>query len=258
MIPLLKKSKGLDVKSVWGMRGMSMWMNTLKVKELKDKRVRQALNYAVDKWAIIKSLAGGQGEPLAIAAQPKVPGIDSSLKPYPYDPEKAKALLKEAGYPNGFSLNVFSMSGRFPMDKEVAQAVANQLSKVGIKTKINIMETGAFIKKFTKKELEGILLIAMSLPTWDGQMLNIMARQEHPFSQYHSEKMDPLIKESSITVDREKRYQILYKIQKMMHDEAIAIPLYAIMENYGMSKKVKGFRPRPDAHLDLWDVSLTE
>lgn len=131
MVTELKKVKGIDVQTELAVRAMFMDIDTIKVPELKDKRVRQALNYAVDKELIIKGVLSGMAQPLGTHVPVIIPGADPSIKPYPYDPEKARALLKEAGYPNGFSLDLFSSSGNHPMDKEVTLAVADQLSKSG-------------------------------------------------------------------------------------------------------------------------------
>ena len=101
---------------------------------LKEVRVRQAINYAVDKDAIVKNRLLGYGR---ISSGQLVGsdayGFNPELKPYPYDPERAKKLLAEVGHPNGFEINFDGTEGRYPKDKEVEEAIVAQLGKVGVR-----------------------------------------------------------------------------------------------------------------------------
>ena len=114
---------------------------------LLKKKVRQALNYAIDKESIVKHILMGSGRVLGGPVVPAAFGHDSSLKPYPYNPEKAKQLLTEAGYPDGFSTEFDTGSGRYLMDKQVAEAITGMLGKVGVKVKLNVLEWGQYVKK---------------------------------------------------------------------------------------------------------------
>src|SRR5205823_14412348 len=103
-------------------------------------KVRQAVNYAVDWDSIIQGVLLGNGTRVSTVLAPWHVGFDPTLKPYPYDPDKAKSLLTDAGFPNGVDTNIWFIQGRYMKDREVAEAVAQQLTKVGIRTKPNLLD----------------------------------------------------------------------------------------------------------------------
>ena len=145
-VPDIQKDPNLRISRVRSTRIMFVGMNSFR-KPFTDVRVRQAMNYAVDVDAIIKDLMSGFAHRLSNIAGPGYFGYDPSLKPYPYDPAKAKALLAQAGYPNGFEVTLNSPKGRYLMDAEVSQAVSGYLAKVGVRVKVEVMEWGNFIAR---------------------------------------------------------------------------------------------------------------
>jgi ABC-type transport system substrate-binding protein len=120
---------------------------------IKDRRVRMAISYAIDRQAICDVLLQGAAAPSNSFLAPWHAGWDPvRAKPIAYDPEKAKALLKEAGYPNGFSTQI----NITPQMKVSMQGVAGYLAKVGIKAKLNILEPGAWTELCHSKKGTGI------------------------------------------------------------------------------------------------------
>ena len=120
----------------------------------KDRRVRMAIAYAIDKKAISEIVLQGATVPANSFLAPWHAGWDEKrATPWPYDPEKAKALLKEAGYPDGFSTQLTIM----PTMKREVQAIAGYLLKVGIKAKLNIVEAGAYTEICHSKKVEGMI-----------------------------------------------------------------------------------------------------
>jgi ABC-type transport system substrate-binding protein len=115
-----------------------MIMNNQK-KPFTDFRVRQAMNYAVDKEAIVRDLFQGMADPASSVNSPVVQGAYQP-RPYEYNPTKAKKLLAEAGYPNGFNCEQWTSSGRTIKDIEISQLVQRYLEAVGIKTKMRVFE----------------------------------------------------------------------------------------------------------------------
>jgi peptide/nickel transport system substrate-binding protein len=256
MVPQLSKSKDLEIQSPTSLRVVFFPINTLKEGPLQDKRVRQALNYAIDKEAIIKGILKGSAIQTPTIVSPLAFGYDGSIKPYPYDPEKAKALLKEAGYEKGFKLTVNSPSGRYPNDKEVAGAINEMLKKVEIDTNLVIQESGTYVSKFIKHELEGIFLIGMSYLYYDVDSSYAFLDPNNPYCHYHNPGIYSLVQEAQAIMDLDKRKIVASELQKRMHEEATHIFLYNQIDNYGVSKKVKGFEARQDDHMDLFGVSL--
>lgn len=117
-------------------------LDTLKSSPLTDKRVRQAINHAVDVAAIQKALLGGLGSRVALALPANAFAYDPSWTPYPYDPARAKALLAEAGFPDGFTIPMVGRQGRYLKDREIMEATAGFLRRVGIKVQAQYLETG--------------------------------------------------------------------------------------------------------------------
>lgn len=258
MVPQLEKDPNAGVQNVLSLRSIFMGINTLSVPELKDKRVRQALNYAVDKDAIIKGVLSGMGKAQGIAAAQQVHCVDKSIKPYPYDPAKAKALLMEAGYPGGFELNLFSPSGRYPMDKEVVQAVADQLTKIGIKSQVQVLETQKYFRDFTTQKLNGIFIIGHGLLFWDQDPLVSFVDPKSSYCHYHNPEVEKLIHQMRSLLKTEERCAVAHEIQQIINEEAVHLFLYNQVNSYGVSKKVNDFHARADDHMDLWQVNLME
>lgn len=258
MIQQLEKNPDITTVNFLTNRAIFMTMNTLNVPELKDRRVRQAINYGVDKEAIIEGITKGLGKPLGISVPLHIRGVDQSIEPYPYDPEKARALLAEAGYPDGFDLNIYSPSGRYPMDKEVAQAVGEQLSKIGIRPKVHIMETGKYFKEFIAHTLNGIFVIGHGFDMWDQDAMASFVYSGSTYSHYRNPELEEQVLKMRETMDPDARYKLAHQIQRAIHDEAVHLFLYNQEATYGLSKKVQGFVGRPDEMMDLWTVSLSD
>jgi peptide/nickel transport system substrate-binding protein len=150
---------GSQVRRTSGMGIMILILNASKG-PLADKRVRQAINYAIDKDKIINALIGGAAKPLNGPYHSLQDGYDPSAPvPYAYDPDKAKQLLSEAGYADGFSFTIDSPTGRYLSDKEVAEASAGDLHKVGIEMSVNPLEWGAMVNSLQQKTSDAFLLM---------------------------------------------------------------------------------------------------
>src|SRR6266850_2357186 len=125
-------------------------------KPFDDKRVRQALNYAVNKDAIVRDVLKGTGAPSRGPVLPATWGADPGLKPYPYDPERARKLLAEAGYPSGFSTSLWVPESGSGMQSPVAMStiIQSNLKAVGVNVTLQTMEWGTFLAKLRTKEQE--------------------------------------------------------------------------------------------------------
>jgi peptide/nickel transport system substrate-binding protein len=159
-LAMIQNNPKLEVVSLTGGSALSYVINLFKTTPpLRDKRVRQAMNHAVDRAAIVRSILGGRGAAMPAPLWPGWLGASEEIRPYPYDPDKARALLKEAGYPNGFSFRWTVTQGVFVKDIEVAQAVANQLAKVGIKATVQPAERARILSERNEGEYDVTELI---------------------------------------------------------------------------------------------------
>ncbi|MDA0260711.1 MAG: ABC transporter substrate-binding protein [Proteobacteria bacterium] len=208
-----------------------------------DKRVRQAANYALNKDAMVGQLLGGLGKPASQPAVPTTFGYNSDLKPYPYDPEKAKRLLAEAGYPNGFDI-LMETSGVFGAAGDIFQVMASDLAKVGINVTINVMPFSERTKLFNGNSWKGDITSFTSFfsPPQDASI---------PFSVYGCDlpntftcipKLTPLIKAQANEMDPEKRLEILKELMKLSNEEALALYLFEGFDITGVSKRIAGYK----------------
>lgn len=224
---------------------------------LHDKRVRQALNYAVDKQAIVDSLFLGKAKTLSgQVLRPDQLGFNAAVKDYPFDPAKAKQLLADAGFAKGLELDFKFPSGRYAQDREVAEAVSGMLADVGVKTNMHALEAGEFLRQMNAAELAPLALVGFA-PANDPDFQISQYRSDWRYSQTNSPELDALIDAGVQEVDHDKRAAIYQKAVTLMHDDALALFLYDPSDLYGTSSGVSGFLPRGDQRWTIYGVSLT-
>jgi len=262
LIPQLKAKEGINIQSILSGRIIFANLNTREdgQEPLKKKMVRQALNYAVDKRLIVEKLLRGSGTERATILTNYHFGFDPELKPYPFDPEKARELLAKAGYGNGFELDFVTPSGRYLMDKEVSEAICGMLNKVGIKTNLRVMETGTWIQSFLGRKLKGAYLLGWGnmFDDAEGTYSNFFV-EENPVCIYKTptaSEAERLTKEARTEMNKEKRKAIYTEIQKITFEDAPMIFLFQLKDNYGVRDRVKGFKGIGREVIWLHDVSV--
>jgi len=209
---------------------------------LNDIRVRQALNYAVDKKAIAENILLGAGE---VATAPYGPGIDfrANLKPYPYDPEKAKLLLKEAGYPNGFKLKLWAPNGRYLKDKQIAEAIQGYLQNIGIDVELRIMDWPEYTQMQRSPERQALML-GRATPGADYTMTRLWSRDSwnrDNLTLYWNPKLEELLAEARVCFDRAKREKLYHEAQSIVWNEAPFIFLHSQYNTFALKPDIQGF-----------------
>ncbi|HEV7663992.1 MAG TPA: ABC transporter substrate-binding protein, partial [Chloroflexota bacterium] len=204
-IAQLTGASGLRVDSVQGQRVMYASMDG-RVKPFDDKRVRQAVNYAVDVDSIIKNVLDGNAQRIAGPIAKDMFGYDGSVKPYAYDPDKARALLTEAGLGAGFSITMNTPSGRYLKDKETAQAIAGYLDKVGIKVDLQVLEWANFATKLQNKGLAPLYYVGNLAWTQDADNgVDSFFRTGASQNFVEDEQINGIIKQEQSTTDQQRR-----------------------------------------------------
>jgi len=256
LVPPLKNSPNTVVQSIPGGRIMFLYINCYADGPLKDKRVRQALNYAIDRKAIIDNILKGSGVQMAVNLTPLHFGYDPDLKPYPYDPEKAKKLLAEAGYASGLKLVFNTPSGRYILDKEIAQAISGMFNAVGIQTDIKVHEWGTYTQILTGRKLQDIGFIGWALVLGDADSTFFpYFTPESVFSYYSTPELKEKIVKARSILDQQKRMEIYKEIQKDIYEESPLVYLHQQIDHYGVAKRVQGFQARGDELILLNKVS---
>ena len=223
---------------------------------LHDKRVRHALNYAVDKKAIIDNLFFGGAVSLNGQLLRKTQlGYNPDLTDFPYDPAKAKALLAEAGYPNGFEIPFKVPVGSYQQGQEVAEAAAGMLAAVGVKPKIQLIEAGEYLRQLRAREL-GPMAMSGSQPPDDPHFQMSQYHSTWRYSYIKNAELDKLIDDGKMEMDPKKREDIYKRASVLFRDLAPVVFLYGGVTYFGTSAKVKNFHPRGDARFFFYNVSF--
>ena len=207
------------------------------------REVRQAANHAINREAIVKDLFGGITVPASQPANPNTFGYNPDVKPYAYDPAKAKALLAQAGYPNGFNMVAEVIVGAIANDKEIYSYMVDQMGQVGIKVDLRPLVFADWLKKLLGKSWEGEA-------TGFSYLVDPMMDASQPFNWYSCtrpqrficiEEHMPLIQAQATEMDRGKREAILKELMKRANEDALSIAVLNGKDIFGVAKRVQGF-----------------
>lgn len=227
-------------------RVMFVGMNLVKDGPLQNEKVRQALNYAVNKQALIEGVLDGNATQIATISTPEYEGYDASVEAYSYDPEKAKQLLAEAGYADGFSLE-FSVTSGYLNGQDVAQAIASQLGEVGITCTVQEEDSNQQREKMSSGTVADLYLNGIGGPYSNIDLVAKLAfGTGERYSTYSNVEFDALRKEAAATVDEEKAKVKNSEIQKVIKEQAPAIFLYQQHGIYAYNTRVSNWLPRVD------------
>ncbi len=226
---------GMTLLPLKGARTIIHAFNTTK-KPFDDVRVRQAVNYAVDRDAIIRDILEGHAEPLHGPFASAWLGYDPGLAPYAYDPAKARQLLAAAGYPNGLD-TVFNVSnGVFLRDRDIAEAVASQLAQVGIRVRLLPTERAKLVSDWYDGVFEGITSAAWGAAADPDPMLGRAFYK----TKYHApdDQLTSLIEQSRRTMNPDQREQVLKDLGHYIHEQAYWLFIHAQDEFYAKRAEV--------------------
>ncbi len=221
-----------------------------------DPLVRQAFNYAVDTEGIISALFAGKGERSTGLVTKGDLGYNDALSPYPYDVDKAKALMAEAGFADGFSMDMACPSGAYTNFEQVCEAVAAQLGEIGVTINLNVQESGSFWDLEAAKELPPLFGDSWSSPGLDAyqRLFGALGGQEASFSAWSEPAIDDLLAEIIVTVDTDARAALYEELQQYMYDNPPFIYLYEPISFEATSDRVVNYKPRSAEEYFLFDL----
>jgi len=215
---------------------------------LQDVRVRQALNYAVDKEGLLKALYGGHGQAIGQVVSQPMFGYNPDVKPYPYDPDKAKQLLADAGFANGLSID-FECS---QSDKDTCEAIALQLGKVGVTAKLTVYDNTVSAQRFNQHQSSPMFFSTWLGATQDAEGTLTPRIASAGRSAYFSDPdVDKEIKAGASTVNEADRLKVYLPLMAELKDKAPWIYLWQGTDTYAVSQRLSGWVPRPDSYLIL-------
>jgi len=201
---------------------------------LQDVRVRQALNYAVDRQTIAHELLRGYGRAASQPATAISFGHDPDLAPYPYDPERARRLLTEAGYPHGFQLTADVQVGGFPADSLIYQSMAHYLREVGVDVKLRIIPFAQYLRNLQRNGFTGDAFGS----SWNSAPYNDATRPMESFSCnrprpfFCDRTLASQLKAASTILDEEERLTAMRRLAHAYKDAAPALFLVEQVDLY--------------------------
>ncbi|EAS42776.1 ABC transporter substrate-binding protein [Photobacterium profundum] len=241
----VENADGIDLVTLPGTRIITFQMNQNSNEALKDVRVRQAIVNAINNEGIVKKIMKG----FATAAGQQGPegyaGYDDELVPR-YDLKKAKELMKEAGYENGFTLTMMAPNNRYVNDAKVAQAAAAMLSKIGIKVDLKTLPKAQYWPEFDLCSAD-MMMIGWHSDTEDSANLSeflTMTRNEdtgrgqYNCGHYSNAEVDKLVEGSNVETDPKKRAQMLQTVEATLYNDAAYVPLHWQSEAWGVKSNV--------------------
>lgn len=227
-----------------------------------NKLVRQAVNYAINKQAIVDAFFEGRAEVAANPMPPSISGYNDAISPYPYDPEKAKALLAEAGY-DGKEIELWAMPvprPYMPDGAKVAEVIQKNLEDVGIPSKIVTFEWATYLDKAKDGEADAFML------GWTGDngdadnfiytLLDKDNIGSNNYAYYSNDEVHDLLIKAQSETDENVRNDLYKKAQEIIHEDAPWVPLAHSTPLLAAKAGVKGFLPHPTGSDKLDNVSI--
>jgi peptide/nickel transport system substrate-binding protein len=235
-------------------------------KPFDDPRVRQAFNYAIDIDKIVETVLRDTGDVASNYMPSLLPFFNKDVKPYPYDPQKAKQMLKQAGVSN-LSTELWYMPiprPYMPDAKSIAQVMQQDLKKVGVNAKLVTYEWGTYLEK-TGEGAHPMCLLGWTGDNGDpDNFLNVLLNSAtatptdaQNVAYYKNPQVDKLLEQAQSTVDENEREKAYYKAQEIMHEDAPWVPIAYVEPPIGLQQSVQGFAPNATSSEALNTVYIS-
>jgi peptide/nickel transport system substrate-binding protein len=217
----------------------------------RDPRVRRALSLAIDRKAIAERLMDGAALPASNLVSPPVLGYAADLKPDAHDPDAAKRLLAEAGYPDGFAVTLSAPNNRYVNDEQIAQAVAQMLARVGVRVRVEAMPINVYLPRGAKGEF-AFAMLGWGSFSGDLALRSLVATPDPKkgfgafnWSGYSNARVDALLERAFATVDEKARETLAQDAMRTAMRDYAVIPLHHQITTWAMKKSL-AYAPRTD------------
>jgi len=227
----------------------------------RDARVRKALSIAINREAIAQRIMEGKAVPAGQLLPDSFFGTSRKIKPPRYDPEGAKKLLKDAGYPDGFALTIFGPSNRYINDEKIAQAIAQFYSRIGVEAKVQTMPASVYFTRATKLEF-GYMLLGWGTESMEqGSGLRSLLATHNPAKgmgvnnrgRYSNPEFDKVLTDALDTMDDAKRYAMIAHAAEIAFGETALIPIHYEVSTWGTTAGYR-YTPRADQYTLAMDL----
>jgi peptide/nickel transport system substrate-binding protein len=221
----------------------------------KDARVRKALSMAINRDAIVDRIMEKKAVPAAQLLPDFFPGTSKKLKPLKYDPEGARKLLAEAGYPNGFALTVHGPNNRYINDAAICQAIAQFYSRAGIDAKVETMPSSVYFTRATKGEF-GYMVLGWGTESGEqGSSLRSLLATHDPSKgmgvtnrgRYSNPTFDKMVSDALVTMDDKKREAMIQQAAELVMGDTGLIPIHYEVSTWATARDFR-YTPRTDQY----------
>ena len=252
-VPILKTTPAIEVLSCQATRSYFAEINCVKP-PFNDLRIRLAMNYAVDRQALVDLLLQGHGKILPTIILPNAFAYNSSLNPYTYNPELANKLLNDSGFPEGRSITISCIKDY----REFANLISVSLTRLGVKSVITVAD------KFRPEACGENAKWDIFVTSWGNSTLDpvgilvpkFKSGGRGNFSNYRNEEVDRLLSQADGSLDPQVREIYYKKVQEIIYKDAPMIFGYAAEEFYGVRERVKNFIPSSSGMMNMHDVYI--
>lgn len=242
----LQSDPKVDLHTVSGGRIITFQMNQERVDAFKDAKVRNAICYAVNNEGIVKKIMKGTATVAAQQGPKGYVGYKENLSPR-YDLEKAKELMKEAGYADGFEITMMAPNNRYVNDFKIAEATAQMLKKININVKLKTMPKAQYWEEFDNRAAD-MMMIGWHSDTEDSgnftEFLGVCPGKKKGYAIYNSgnycnPEVDKLVYGAQSETDTAKRQEMLQEVEQILYDDGAFVPFHWQNHSYGSKKNVK-------------------
>ncbi len=210
----------------------------------KDLRVRRAVSKAINRAALTERMMEGMARPAAGMMSPHMFGHNPALKPEGYDPDGAKKLLAEAGYPGGFALTLAAPNNRYVNDDQVAQAVATMLARIGLRCRVETLPFNAYVPK-ARDQQYSFAMLGWGSYSADLALRSLLATPNTEkghgawnWARYSSARLDSVVEQALASVDQKKREMLAREAEAIVAADVAIIPLYHQIATWAMKKSI--------------------
>jgi peptide/nickel transport system substrate-binding protein len=253
LVPRIQAASNVRVASTPGQRFMFLAMNP-RYPPWDNLAVRQAVSHAVDRKELTDGILNGRAYPLEGPIGPPQFGYSPDVEPrYQHDPERARRLLADAGYPNGLDVEMYSPAGRYIKDKELAQALVGQLARVGIRARLTSQDWGVFWPAVGEGKI----------PFWFGGRGSVIDPSEYLHQYFRTgatkrigfsdPQIDALLDRERTVLDPTERTAVLHQLLSEIMRRAPVAFLFMYEDTYGVANRLE-WTPRTDEMVFAWEI----
>lgn len=249
----LKNNSNITLSEVEGIGFQGIYINTTS-EPFNNKALRQAFDLVIDRDAIVKVALHGTGVPAASAIAPSSWAYDDRIKVKKKDIEKAKKIMADAGFPDGFSFTL--KINPKPVEEQVGQMIQAMAAEAGIKVEVEIVEFGTMLDQMDNKQFQATRLGWSGRVDPDGNIHPLFTTGGSINYGYSNKEMDALLNKARTTTDQNERKEIYYEAMKFGQEEVPYIFLYHETDYKAFKNYVKGFEHIPDQMMRFKNVSV--